>query len=147
MDVNATLIVQVATFVTLVWLMKRLLWAPMMRLTEQRHRRLAQGAEAAEHGCRALEAAEVRAQEVRAAARAEAQRVIARAERLSREVADAVKAQTRAEVGRLIESARAEIAREAERARGELDVATDRLAVMAAARVLAPASDTVPRPH
>lgn len=146
MGINATLLVQVLTFALLVWLMKRLLWEPMMRQVAERSRRMAEGEAAAERGRLDLELAARRAREIRAEAQARAAQAIAYAERVGSEIADTLKAQARTEAARLVQIARIEIDAEANRLRAELHITSEQLAADAAARLLeqAPVSS---RPH
>lgn len=139
MGINATLLVQVLTFALLVWLMKRLLWEPMMRQMADRSRRMAEGEAAAERGRLDLELAARRARAIRAEAQARSAQAIAYAERVGAEIADTFKAQARTEAARLVQIARTEIDSEANRLRAELHVTSNRLAAAAAARVLNPA--------
>jgi F-type H+-transporting ATPase subunit b len=139
MGINATLLIQVLTFATLVWAMKRLLWDPMMRQMAERRRQMADGETAAERGRRDIELAEQRARDIRAAARAKSAQVLAEADRIGAEIADTLKAQARTEAARLVQLARVEIEGEADRLRAELHVTADRLALAAAARLLEPA--------
>ena len=139
MGINATLLVQVLTFALLVWLMKRLLWEPMLRQVAERSRRMAEGEVAAARGRLDLELAARRAREIRAEAQARSAQAIAYAERVGAEIADTLKAQARTEAARLVQIARIEIDGEANRLRAELHVTTNRLAAAAAARVLNPA--------
>lgn len=136
MGINATLLVQVLTFALLVWLMKRLLWEPMMRQMAERCRRQTEGETAAARGRLDLELAERRAREIRAEARAQSAQAIARAELVGSEIAETLKAHARAEAARLVQFARIEIERETNRLCAELHVTTDRLAAVAAARLL-----------
>lgn len=146
MGINATLLVQVLTFALLVWLMKRLLWEPMLRQVAERSRRMAEGEAAAARGRLDLELAARRAREIRAEAQARSAQAIAYAERVGAEIADTLKAQARTEAARLVQIARIEIDGEANRLRAELHVTTNRLAAAAAARVLNPVPVSR-RPH
>jgi len=146
MGINATLLVQVLTFALLVWLMKYLLWEPMMRQMADRFRRMAEGEAAAARGRLDLELAARRAREIRAEAQTHSAQAIAYAERVGSEIADTLKAQARTEATRLVQIARIEIDGEANRLRAELHITSERLAAAAAARLLeqAPVSG---RPH
>jgi F-type H+-transporting ATPase subunit b len=145
MGINLTLLVQVLTFALLVWAMKRLLWDPMMHQMAERTRCLAEGETAAERGRHDLELAERRAREIRAEAQAKSAQALAHAERVGAEIADTLKAQARTEAARLVQLARIEIDGEANRLRAELRVSADRLAAVAAARLLEPSRVSGPR--
>lgn len=136
MNITATLIGQVVTFLILVWFIKRFLWGPLIQMLEDRRQRIADGLAAGERGRHEQELAEKRAAERLHEAKQQAQEIIAQAERRATEIVEEAKNQARKEGERLLEAAQAEIEQEVNRAREGLRGQVVSLAVAGAGRVL-----------
>lgn len=109
MNVTATLFGQIVTFTVLVWFVMRFLWEPIIRMLEDRKKRIADGLAAAERGHHAHELAEKRAKELLQGAKVQAAEIIAQAQRRADEIVEESKDTARAEGERLMTAARAEI--------------------------------------
>lgn len=136
MNITATLIGQIVTFLILVWFIKRFLWGPLINMLEERRQRIADGLAAGERGRHEQELAEKRAAERLHEAKQQAQEIIVQAERRATEIVEEAKNQARKEGERLLEAAQAEIEQEVNRAREGLRGQVVSLAVAGAGRVL-----------
>ncbi len=137
MNVTATLIGQILTFAVLVWFIKGVLWEPMLKVLEDRKRRIADGLAAAERGRHEQELAEQKAKQRIQEAKQEAAEIIALAHKRANEVIDEAKQAAREEAERIKAGAQAEIDQELNRAREALRQQVGRLAVEGAQKILA----------
>lgn len=137
MNVTATLIGQMLTFAVLVWFIRGVLWDPMLRMLEERKKRIADGLAAADRGLKEKELGEKRAMEVIHEARDKAAEVIALAQKRAAEIIEEAKEAGRAEGERMVAGARAEIEQEANRARETLRQDVINLALKGAEQILA----------
>ncbi|MGF1613318.1 MAG: F0F1 ATP synthase subunit B [Gammaproteobacteria bacterium] len=109
MNVTATLFGQMLTFTVLVWFVMRFLWEPVIRMLEDRKKRIADGLAAADRGHHEKELAEKRAKELLVNAKEQAAEIIAQAQRRADEIVEESKDDARAEGQRLVTAAHAEI--------------------------------------
>ncbi len=109
MNVTATIFGQIFTFAVLVWFVMRYLWEPIIRMLEDRKKRIADGLAAADRGHHEKELAEKRAKELLQKAKEQAGEIIAQAQRRAAEIVEESKDDARAEGQRLITAAQAEI--------------------------------------
>ncbi len=142
MNVTATLFGQIGTFIVLVWFVMRFLWEPVIKLMEDRKKRIADGLAAADKGHHDLELAKGRAVEIIREAKEQAKDVIGHANKRSNEIIDEAKVSAREEGARLIDGARAEIEHERNQAREQLRQQVVKLAIAGAGRVLGREIDT-----
>ena len=120
MNVTATLFGQMLTFAVLVWFVKGVLWEPMLRMLEDRKKRIADGLAAAERGLHERELAEEHVKTRLNEAKKQAAEIIARAEKRANEIVEESKGQAREEGARLLAAAQADIEQERNRTREEL---------------------------
>lgn len=137
MNVTATLIGQMLTFAVLVWFIRGVLWDPMLRMLEERKKRIADGLAAADRGLKEKELGEKRAMELIHEARDKAAEVIALAQKRAAEIIEEAKEAGRAEGERMVAGARAEIEQAANRARETLRQEVISLALKGAEQILA----------
>jgi F-type H+-transporting ATPase subunit b len=135
-NVTATLIGQMLTFAVLIWFIKGVLWQPMLRMLEERKKRIADGLAAAERGLKEQELGEKRAVQVIHEAREKANEVIALAQKRAAGIIEEAKEAGRAEGDRMITSAQAEIDQEANRTREQLRQEVIALALKGAEQIL-----------
>jgi len=135
-NVTATLIGQMISFMVLVWFINRFLWGPLTQMMEDRKKRIADGLAAAERGKHEQELAQKRATEVIHEAKEQAAGIIAQAQKRANEIVDEAKNTARSEGERLIAAANAEIGQEVNRAREQLRGEVATLAVTGAVKVL-----------
>lgn len=131
-----TLLGQILTFAVLVWFIKRFLWGPLLRIMEDRKRRIADGLAAGERGKHEQQLAEQRARELLVRTKEQAAEIIARAEQRAGEIVDEAKQDARLENGRMAAAARAEIDQELNAARQMLRAEVANIAVAGAGKVL-----------
>ena len=136
MNITATLIGQMLTFAVLIWFVKGVLWQPMLRMLEERKKRIADGLAAAERGLKEQELGEKRAVQVIHEAREKANEVIALAQKRAAGIIEEAKEAGRAEGDRMITSAQAEIDQEANRTREQLRQEVIALALKGAEQIL-----------
>jgi F-type H+-transporting ATPase subunit b len=136
-NVTATLIGQMITFAVLVWFIKGVLWQPMLRMLDERKKRIADGLAAAERGLKEQELGEKRAVQVIHEAREKANEVIALAQKRAAEIIEEAKEAGRAEGDRMITSAQAELEQEENRTREQLRREVISLALKGAEQILA----------
>lgn len=136
MNVTATLFGQMLTFAVLVWFVKGVLWDPMLRMLEDRKKRIADGLAAAERGLHERELAEQQVKERLDEAKKQAAEIITRAEKRATEIVEESKAQAREEGQRLVSAAQAEIEQERNRTREELRKQMSGLVMSGVERVL-----------
>jgi F-type H+-transporting ATPase subunit b len=136
MNLNATLIVQVAVLVILGWITMKFIWPPLIRAIDDRQKKIAAGLADAERGHKELQNANGEAQLILGEARDKALKIVDQANRRSGEIIDEARSTAMSEGQRLVGDARQEVALEQSRARDSLrkDVAT--LAVAGASRLL-----------
>jgi F-type H+-transporting ATPase subunit b len=135
-NVTATLFGQMLTFAVLVWFVKGVLWDPMLRMLEDRKKRIADGLAAAERGLHERELAEQQVKERLDEAKKQAAEIITRAEKRATEIVEESKAQAREEGQRLVSAAQAEIEQERNRTREELRKQMSGLVMSGVERVL-----------
>jgi F-type H+-transporting ATPase subunit b len=136
MNINATLIGQMLSFVVFVWFTMKYVWTPIMGALDARRKEIADGLATAERGRTEQKLAQERATEYLKEAKAQGAEVIGQAQKRATEIIDEAKQEARAEGERLLAAAKAEIEREANRAREELRVRVGELAVLGAERIL-----------
>lgn len=136
MNVTATLFGEMLTFAVLVWFIKGVLWEPMLRMMDERKKRIADGLAAAERGHHDKELAQKKASEVLAKAKTNANEIINQAQKRAGEIVEESKADARKEGERLLTAARAEIEQEKNAAREQLRKEVVALAIQGAEQVL-----------
>ncbi|MDN5848764.1 MAG: F0F1 ATP synthase subunit B [Nitrococcus sp.] len=134
--ITGTLIVQIAVFLALIWVLRRWLWGPLLGVMDERKKRIADGLAAAERGEHHLELADKRAREALREAKEQASEIIASAQRRADEIIDAAKVDAHTEGERIIVSARSEIEQQINLAREDLRRQVVALAIQGAERVL-----------
>ena len=136
MNLNATLIVQMITFLIFVYTAKRWVWPKFIDAMDARRKQIADGLAAAEAGTRKLEEAKGEIQAVMKQAREQAAEVLATANKRSSEMIEESKGHARTEGERLVTAARAQIQQEIGQAREQLRREVATLAVAGAQQIL-----------
>jgi F-type H+-transporting ATPase subunit b len=136
MNLNATLIVQVAVLVILGWITMKYIWPPLIRAIDDRRTKIADGLAAAERGYKELQSASGEGQVIVNEAREKALRIVDQANRRSGEIIDEARSTAMSEGQRLVGDARQEAALEQARARDQLRKDVGTLAVAGASRLL-----------
>lgn len=136
MNINVTLIGQIAAFLVLIWFVNKVLWGPLTQLLADRQKRIADGLAAAEKGKHELELSEKRAKEMLHEAKTKAADLLAQSEKRASEIVEEAKVDARAEGERLLTAAKAEIEQETNRAREQLRAQVATLAAAGAGKIL-----------
>ena len=136
MNINLTLIAQLASFAVFVWFVMKFVWPPLVKAMEERKVKIADGLAAAERGAHEKELAEQAAKEKLHQAKQQSAEIVARAEKRASEIVDEAKEQARAEGERILQAARAEIEQEANKVREALRGKVAELAVAGAEKIL-----------
>jgi len=135
-NINATLFVQMVTFIALIWFVNRFLWGPLSKLMEARQKKISDGLSAAEKGKYELEQAEQRVKEALKEAKVQAKVILSQAEKRGSEIVEDAKIKATEEAGRVKVFAQAEIEQEVSRAREELRKEVSTLVVSGAEKIL-----------
>jgi F-type H+-transporting ATPase subunit b len=141
LTLNATLVVQLVTFLLTLLVLYRVAWGPVLKALEARQKRIQEGLEAAQKAQQDREAAERAYAERLAEARQEAQRMLDQATRMGETLRQELEQKARQQANQIIEQARAEIDRERLKALQDLRRQVADLAVLAAGRVIGESLD------
>lgn len=136
MNINLTLIAQLAWFFVFVWFTSRFVWPPLMRAVDERQKKIADGLAAAEKGQQELVSANGRVDELIRGAKLQSQELLANAQKRADEMIEAAKATAREEGDRQLASARASIEQEVQQAREQLRGQVAELALVGAEQIL-----------
>jgi F-type H+-transporting ATPase subunit b len=139
---DATLPIEVATFLLFFWVLKRLFYQPVSAIARERAERIEAGLRAAEESQRRAEETQREVQRQLDAARAEARTIIAAAGKDAEAERQALMARAREEAETLLQQARVEIQHERQAAVDRLRREAGALAILAATRVVGNALDT-----
>jgi F-type H+-transporting ATPase subunit b len=136
MNINLTLIAQLASFVVFVMFTMKYVWPPLVKAMEERKAKIADGLAAAERGAHEKELAEQRAKDRLHEAKQQSAEIVSRAEKRAVEIVEEAKGDAVVEGGRLLTAAKAEIDQEANKAREVLRVKVGELAIAGAEKIL-----------
>ena len=136
MNINASLIAQMITFLIFVGVTMKYVWPPLMAAVEERRKNIADGLAAAERGQQDLAKAESRVDELVAQARVQATEILDKARSRANEVIAEGKMDGQKERERQIKAAHAEIEQETNRVREELRGQVSAIAVASAEKIL-----------
>lgn len=136
MDINATLLGQLLTFVLLVWFTMKYVWPPILKAMNDREKKIASGLEMAERSKRELEQAEHKALAIIREAKLEATQVIDQAHKRSIQILEEAKEGARQESKRIVDLAQEEIAREVSQTKEVLKKQLATLAVAGAEKII-----------
>jgi F-type H+-transporting ATPase subunit b len=136
MNINLTLLSQMAAFGLFIWFTRSFVWPPLMKAIAERQKQIADGLAAGERGRQDLELAGKRATEELHKARDRAIEIIAQADKRAAQIVDEAKSAAKSEGDRLVAGAKAEIEQEVFRAKESLRQQVADLAVSGAAKIL-----------
>lgn len=136
MNINATMIGQMITFVIFVWFCMKFVWPPIMSALAERKQKIADGLSAADRAEHDLELAQAKAVERLTEAKQQGAEIIEQANKRAAQLVDEAKDQARDEGARLVLAAQAEIEQDANRAREELRAQVAAVAIAGAEKVL-----------
>ena len=136
MNINLTLLFQVAFFAVFVWFCKKYVWPPIISALNERKTQIADGLAAAEKGQLAEQEGRAEAEKVIAEAKAQAGEIIGKAEKHGAELVDEAKSNAKVEGERIMTAAQAEIETEINKAKESLRAQVSELAVAGAQQIL-----------
>jgi F-type H+-transporting ATPase subunit b len=135
-NLNATLFAQLVVFFVLAWFTMKFVWPPMMKVLDERAKKIADGLAAAERGKAALADANIRVEQELSKTRAETQQRIGDAEKRAAQIVEDAKHQAELEKKRILVQAEEEAAQEAQRVREQLRAQLAELVVAGAEQIL-----------
>ena len=136
MDINATLIGEVITFIFFVWFTMKFVWPPLVKVMDERRKQIADGLAAAKHGQDELELAAHKSNDILAAAKVQASAIVEQANQRANHIVEESKNAARVEGERLLKLAKNDIAQEVVTARQELLTQVADMAVAGAEKLL-----------
>lgn len=136
MDINATLIGQLLTFILLTWFTMKYVWPPIMSALAEREKKIAEGIAAAERSQRELLQTEASVSEILQNAKLEANQIIDQGHKRSTQLLENAKENARAESQRILEQAQDEIVRQVSQAKEELRKQVTTLAIAGAEKII-----------
>lgn len=136
MNINATIIGQMLTFVVFVWFCMKFIWPPLINVLAERTKKIADGLSAADRAAQDLELAQEKATNQLKEAKQQAADIIDQAHKRASQLVEEAKDQAREEGDRLLKAAQAEIEQEFNRAREELRAQVATIAITGAEKVL-----------
>ncbi|HUL18325.1 MAG TPA: F0F1 ATP synthase subunit B [Steroidobacteraceae bacterium] len=136
MNINLTLVVQMVVFATLIYITMKWIWPPLLRMMDERQRKIAQGLAAAEEGEKELTEARGKADAIVREARERANQIIDHAQHRANEMVEEAKGTASAEGARIVAAAQQQIELDTMRARESLRREVAGIAVGAASKLL-----------
>ncbi|HTH13252.1 MAG TPA: F0F1 ATP synthase subunit B [Spirochaetia bacterium] len=136
MNINATLIVEMITFLLFVWFVMGVIWPPVIRALEKRRTQIAEGIAAADQGRQALDVATKEGEKLVAEARNRAAEILRAAEDRAQMVIDEAVTQGKREADAIIAAAHQEMDVQLKAAKRELYTEIAGLALKAAGQVV-----------
>lgn len=135
------LITQLVNFAILLVVLRLFLWGPILKMLDERKRRIEEGLHASEAAASAAEASQVQAQAALEAARAEGRDLVARAQETAGRLRTELETQARADADRIVARAHEEMEQERLQAVQALRAEFADLTVRAAERVVGQSLD------
>lgn len=129
-------LVSIANFVVLLYVLQRLLWGPLTRVLGERAEKIREGLAAAEAARRERDRMRGESEALLARTRAEAQAIAERAAKTAELAAADIVTRAKAEATRLVDKAKADAEQAQRQAFAELRAQVADLAVLAASRIL-----------
>ena len=136
MNINLTLVVQMIVFATLIYITMKWIWPPLLRMMDERARKIAAGLAAAEEGEKELTEARGKADDIVREARERAREIIDHAQHRASELVEEAKVTASAEGARIVASAQQQIELDTTRAKESLRREVAGIAVGAASKLL-----------
>lgn len=130
MNLNATLIAQMAVFFILAWFSMKFIWPPIVKALDERAKKIADGLAAAERGKHDLELATKRSVDALREGKEKYAELVAQAEKQAAQIIEEAKEQAKTEADRIIAGGRAAAKQEMTQAK---EILRDHLAVLAVA--------------
>ena len=136
MNINLTLVVQMIVFATLIYITMKWIWPPLLKMMDERQRKIAAGLAAAEEGEKELSQAREKSDVIIREARERANQIIDHAQHRANEMVEEAKVTASAEGARIVASAQQQIELDTTRAKESLRREVAGIAVGAASKLL-----------
>jgi len=136
MNLNATLILNSIAMMIFVWFCMKFIWPPLLQAIDERREKIADGLAASDRAEKALEEANLEAEQQIKAARDKAGEIVEQANQRHNQILEQAKEDATTERKRQVSAAEAEISQAANQAREELRNSVAALAVAGAAKIL-----------
>ena len=136
MNLNLTLLAQALAFASLIWLIARFIWPPLLNAIEERQKKIAEGLAAADKSQESLAQAEAQISELLREARTKANQIIDQANARANQLIEQAKHEAIAEAEQQKTLAQAEIQSATFRAKEELRRQVADLAVAGAEKLI-----------
>ncbi len=136
MNINATMIGQMVTFMVFVWFCMKFIWPPLIGVLAERSKKITDGLNAAERAQQDLSLAQEKATQQLKEAKQQGSEVIDQAHKRASQIVDEAKDQAREEADRIIKAAQADVEQEFNRAREELRSMVGQVAIAGAEKLL-----------
>lgn len=141
MEINATMLGEMITFIIFIWITMKYIWPPLVKALEERQKKIADGLEAAQHGEKSLILARQKSAEILSDAKSQSTKILDAAHVRSNQLVDEAKNRSRDEGNQLIQNAKAEIELEKKQAEESLRKETIQLALLAAEKIIGQSVD------
>lgn len=136
MNINATLILQSIAMMIFVWFCMKFIWPPLLKAIDERREKIADGLAASDRAEKALQEANVEAEQQINAAREKAAEIVEQANQRHNQILEQAKEDATGERKRQVAAAEAEITQAANQAREQLRNSVGALAVAGAGKIL-----------
>ena len=136
MNINATLIVQMIVFITVVWFSMKFIWPMIMQAIEERNKTISEGLAAAEQGQKKLIDAESEASVLVKKARKQAATILDQANNRATSIVEEAKTDGEKQRTRIMDAAQEEANQEAVKLKEGLKTEVASLAVAGAEKIL-----------
>lgn len=136
MNINATLFAQFVVFFTLVWVVMKFIWPPLIKAIDERRNKIAEGLAAAEESVAAQASAEAEVQELLKEARLEAAGLVSTAQANAESLVEKSKEESRQAGQREIDAAHAKIEAELSQVKENLRKDVVALSLQGASKII-----------
>lgn len=136
MNINATLIVEMLTFLLFVWFVMAVVWPPLIQALEKRRAQIAEGIASADQGRQSLDLAKKNGEELVAQAREQAAAILRQAEDRAQSVIDQAVSEGKRQAELIVLQAHQELDVQMKAAKRELYNEIAGLALKAAGQVV-----------
>ena len=120
MNLNLTLLGQMITFALFVWFTMKYVWPPLLKVMEERRKKIADGLAAAEQGQHDLELAKFKAKEIIHEAKAQASVIVEQANHRAHKIVEEAQIEAHHVSDRIKKQAQSEVEQQVAEARSEL---------------------------
>ena len=136
MNVTATLLGQMITFIILVWFIKHYLWEPLISAMEERSKKIADGLVSAELGQKKMEQAKTDYEKIIGDAKGKASDVINQAHQKSNSIIEEARITAKSEADKIFSASNHQINQEISAAKEKLKKDVARLSVQCAEKII-----------